>query len=229
MKYINNNLYEYGKNSLCISTDVLNINNLPEVIKGYICDALLNKEKIILFTDDILFNDIEKNLMDENFIINNINTGNFIIKSYNINDFNCETKEFLDIINIISDFKHRLRIIWDFKNVTKTDYKLEAIINCVEKIIEGSKDNVSNMVYIDDSAGNFNRLYKFCNLFERLIIIDRNKEMEFKNQDEIEKAIWMLQSNSQLKSQNKNLVLFNDIFSTIPKDSDESEFKNHNE
>ena len=81
------------------------------------------------------------------------------------------------------------------------------------------------MVYIDNSADNFNRLYKLNNLFERLIIIDRNKEMEFKNKDEIEKAIWMLQSNSQLKYQNKNLVLFNDVFSNIPKGSDENEFK----
>ena len=49
--------------------------------------------------------------------------------------------------------------------------------------------------------------------------------MEFINKDEIEKAIWMLQSNSQLKYQNKNLVLFNDIFSNIPKSTDENEFK----
>jgi signal transduction histidine kinase len=201
MKYINKNLYREGKNSLCIGTDFLNINNLPTAIKGYICDALLCKEKVILLTDDVLFNDIEeKNLMDEDLIIQNINTGNFIIKAYNIDDFNCETKEFLDIINIISDFKHRFRIIWDFKNLINKDYKLEVITKCVEKIIEGSKDNGSNMVYIDDSAGNFNRLYNLCNLFETLIIIDRNKEMEFKNQDEIEKAIWMLRSNTKLKA-----------------------------
>ena len=81
------------------------------------------------------------------------------------------------------------------------------------------------MVYIDNSVHNFNRLYRFVNLFEILIIIDRNKEMEFKNKDEIEKAIWMLQSNSQLKYQNKNLVLFNNIFSNIPKSTDENEFK----
>ena len=54
MKYINNNLYRDGKNSLCIGTDVLNINNLPKIIKEYISDALLNGEKIIFFTDDIL-------------------------------------------------------------------------------------------------------------------------------------------------------------------------------
>ena len=49
--------------------------------------------------------------------------------------------------------------------------------------------------------------------------------MEFKNKNEIEKAIWMIQSNSQLKYQNKNLVLFNDIFSNIPKNTDENEFR----
>ncbi len=68
MKYINNNLYRNGKNSLCIGTDVLNINNLPKIIKKYISDALINGEKIIFFTDDIFYKDIEKNFnSDEAF------------------------------------------------------------------------------------------------------------------------------------------------------------------
>ncbi|MBZ9684801.1 hybrid sensor histidine kinase/response regulator [Clostridium estertheticum] len=226
MKYINNNLYRDGKNSLCIGTDVLNINNLPKIIKKYISDALLNGEKIIFFTDDIFYKDIEKNFSSqEQFIRHNINTGNFKIKTYNITAFDYDYKEFLDIIDIISVVKQNLRIIWDFKNVIKRVGKLEAVIKCVEKIIECSKDNVSNMVYIDNSAHNFNRLNRFSNLFGKLIIIDRNREMEFRNKDEIEKAIWMLQSNSQLKYQNKNLVLFNDVFSNIPKSTDENEFK----
>ena len=200
MNYINKNLHKYGKNSLCIGTDFLNINNLPIVIKEYICAALLNEEKIILFTDDILFNDIdEKFTRDEDLIIHNINSGNFKIKSYNIDDFNFESEEFIDILNIISTFKQRFRIIWDFKNLINRDYKLETINKCVEKIIECSKDNVSNMVYIDDTVRKFNRLFKFSNIFEALIIIDRSKEMVFRSRDEIENAIWMLQSNSQLK------------------------------
>ena len=226
MKYINNNLNRNGENSLCIGTDVLNIDNLPKIIKKYISDALVNGEKIILFTDDIFYKDIEKNFnSNEEFIRNNINTGKFIIKPYNITVFDCDYKEFLDIIDIISAVKQKLKIIWDFKNVIKKANKLEVVVKCVEKIIEFSKANVSNMVYIDSSAHNFNRLYKFSNLFEILIIIDRNKEMEFRNKDEIEKAIWMLQSNSQLEYQNKNLVLFNDVFSNIPKSTDENEFK----
>ena len=226
MKYINNDLYRDGKNSLCIGTDVLNINNLPKIIKKNISDALINGEKIIFFTDDIFYKDIEKNFnSDEHFIRHNVNTGNFKIKTYNVTAFDYDYKEFLDIIDIISVVKQRLRIIWDFKNVIKRVGKLEAVIKCVEKILECSKDNVSNMVYIDNSAYNFNSLYRFSSLFQTLIIIDRNKEMEFTNKDEIEKAIWMLQSNSQLKYQNKNLVLFNDIFSNIPKSTDENEFK----
>ena len=224
MKYINNNLNGDGENSLCIGTDVLNIDNLPKIIKKYISDALINGEKIIFFTDDICYKDIEKNFnSNEEFIRHNINTGKFIIKTYNSTVFDYDYKEFLDIIDIISVVKQKLRIIWDFKNVIKRN-KLEAVVKCVEKIIEFSKANVSNMVYIDNTH-NFNRLYKFSNLFEILIIIDRNKEMEFRNKDEIEKAIWMLQSNSQLEYQNKNLVLFNDVFSNIPKSTDENEFK----
>ena len=226
MKYINNNLYRDDKNSLCIGTDILNINKLPKILKRYICDALINEEKIIFFTDDIYFEEIQKNFKrEEELIRQNINIGNFKIKSYNITAFNYSSKEFIDVINIICDSKQRLRIIWDFKNVIKRDYKLEAVIKCVEKIKECSKDNVSNMIYIDNSIRNFNKLFKFSNLFETLIIIDRNKEMEFKNEDEIEKAIWMLQSNSQLKYQNNNLLLFNNVFSNIPKSTDENEFK----
>ncbi|MGV8981531.1 ATP-binding protein [Clostridium sp.] len=226
MKYIKSNLYRNSKNSLCIGTDVLNINNLPQIIKKYISDALINGEKIIFFTDDIFYKDIEKNFSnDEDFIRNKINTGNFKIKTYNISDFDYESKEFKDIIDIITVVKQNLKIIWDFKNLIKRVGKFETVIKCVEKIIECSKDNVYNMVYIDNNAHNFNRLYRFSTLFEILIIIDRNKEMEFRNKDEIEKAIWMLQSNSQLKYQNKNLVLFNDVFSNIPKSTDESEFK----
>ncbi|MBW9158635.1 hybrid sensor histidine kinase/response regulator [Clostridium tagluense] len=226
MKYINNDLYKDGKNSLCIGTDVLNINNLPKIIKKYIYDALINGEKIIFFTDDIFYKNIGKNFnSDEEFIRHNINIGNFKIKTYNITAFHYEYKEFIDIIGIISVAKQKLKIIWDFKNVIKRAYKLETVIKCVEKIIECSKDNVSNMVYIENSGYSFNRLYRFTDLFEKLIIIDRNKEMEFRSKDEIEKAIWMLQSNSQLKYQNKNLVLFNDVFSNIPKSTDENEFK----
>ncbi len=226
MKYINDNLYKECKNSLCIGTDVLNVSDLPKIIKKYISDALINGEKVIFFTDDIFYNNIEKNFnSDEDLIRHNVNKGNFKIKTYNIASFDYDYKEFLDIIDIISVVKQELRIIWDFKNVIKRAYKLEAVIKCVEKIIECSNNNVTNMVYIDNIAYNFNRLHRFSNLFQALIIIDRNKEMEFTNKDEIEKAIWMLQSNSQLKYQNKNLVLFNDIFSNIPKSTDENEFK----
>lgn len=226
MKYINNSSYVDGKNSLCIGTDILNSNNLPRIIRKNISDALISGEKIIFFTDDIFYKDIEKNFnSNEDFIRHNVNSGNFKIKTYNITAFDYENEEFLDIIDIISVVKQKIRIIWDFKNAIKRVGKLEAIIKCVEKIIACSKDNVSNMVYIDNGAYNFNRIYRFCNLFETIIIIDRNKEMKFTNRDEIEKAIWMLQSNSQLKYQNKNLVLFNDIFSNIPKSTDENEFK----
>ena len=226
MKYINNNLDINGKNSLCIGTNILNINDLPNIIIKYITDALINEEKIILFTDDINYKNIENNFNShEKFISHNVTAGNFKIKSFNITAFDYDYKEFLDIIDIISVVKQKLRIIWDFKNVIKRAYKLETVIKCVEKIIECSKDNVSNMVYIDNSAPNFNKLYKLTNLFEILFIIDRNKELKFTNSDEIEKAIWMLKSNSQLRYQNKNLVLFNDVFSNIPKSTDEHEFK----
>lgn len=226
MKCINSDLHKDNKSSLCIGIDVLNISNLPKIIKKYISDALINEERIIFFTDDIFYNDIENSFIDyENFIKDNVNKGNFNIKTYSRSTFDYECKEFLDVLHIISQFKKKLRIVWDFKNVINKASKLEVIIKCVEKIMRCSKGNVSNMVYINNDIYNANRLYTFTNLFKKLIIIDRNREMEFINQDEMEKAIWMLQSNSQLKYQNRNLVLFNDISSNIPKSTDENEFK----
>ncbi|WP_291636102.1 HAMP domain-containing sensor histidine kinase, partial [Clostridium sp.] len=226
MKYINNDLYKDGNNSLCIGTDVLNINKLPKIMIKYISDALVNGEKIIFFTDDIFYNDIENNFnSDKDNIRNSVITGNFKIKTYDVSAFDYDYKEFLDIIDIISVVKQNLRIIWDFKNVIKRVGKLDGVIKCVEKIIHYSKDNVRNMIYIENNIYNFNKLYALSNLFQKLVIIDRNKEMEFTNKDETEKAIWILQSNSQLKYQNKNLVLFNDIFSNLPKSTDENEFK----
>ncbi|MFT5874405.1 MAG: signal transduction histidine kinase [Clostridium sp.] len=226
MKYINNDLYKDSNNSLCIGTDVLNINKLPKIIIKYISDALINGEKTIFFTDDIFYKDIENNFnSDKDIIRNSIITGKFKIKTYNVTDFDYDYDEFLDIIDIISVVKQNLRIIWDFKNVIRRVGKLDGVIKCVEKIIHYSKDNVRNMVYIENNVYNFNKLYTLSNLFQKLVIIDRNKEMEFINKDETEKAIWILQSNSQLKYQNKNLVLFNDIFSNIPKSTDENEFK----
>ena len=227
MKYTNNNLHIDCKNSLCIGTDVLNINNLPKTIKEYISDALLNKEKIILFSDDIFYKDIENNFSsDEELIRYNVCEGRFKIITYKINDFDYTYKNFLDlIIDIISADNEKLKIIWDFKNVSKIACKLQIVIKCVEKIIECSKGKVSNLIYIENDIYHFDALCTLSNLFDLLIIIDRNKEMEFLNKNEIEKAIWMLRSNSQLKQKNKNLVLFNDTFSNIPKSIDENEFK----
>lgn len=226
MKYINNNLYKDNKSSLCIGIDVLNISNLPKIIKKYISDALINGERVIFFIDDIFYKDIGKSFNGyEDLIRNNVDKGNFKIKTYNSETFNYNCKEFLEFIHIISEFKEKLKIVCDFKNLINKVGKLEVVIKCVEKIMQCSKNNASSMVYIDNDIYNFKRLYAFSNLFEKLIIIDRNKEMEFVNKDEMEKAIWMLQSNSQLKYENKNLVLFNDISSSIPKDSDENEFK----
>jgi len=204
MKYINKNLHRGGKNSLCIGTDELNINNLPTILKKYISDAIINNEKVIFFTDNIFSNNIEKNSNDvEKFIADNKNKDQFEIKPYNIAEFDYDCKVFLEIIDIIFVSKQKLRVIWDFKNVIKRDSKLESVIKCVQKIIDTSKDNVSNMVYIYNNVYKYNKLCNFSDLFQTLIIIDRNKEMEFTNKKEIEKAIWMLQSNSLLIYQNE--------------------------
>lgn len=226
MRCINSDLNEDNESSLCIGVDVLNISSLPKTIKKYISDALINGERIIFFTEDIFYDDIENSFMFyEDLTNDNIDKDSFDIKTYSSATFGYECDEFLDVLNIISQFNEKLRIVWDFKNVINKTKKLEVIIKCVEKIMQCSKDNVSNMVYVSDDICNDKRLYIFSNLFKKLIIIDKNKEMEFINQDEIEKALWMLQSNLQLKCQNRKLVLFNDISSNIPKDTDENEFK----
>ncbi|HEY8892245.1 MAG TPA: hybrid sensor histidine kinase/response regulator [Clostridium sp.] len=201
MKYINKNLYRGGKNTLCIGTDDLNINSLPKISKKYISDAIINNEKVIFFTDNIAYKDIEKNFNNDEDSIKS-NTDNFQIKTYDITSFDYDCKEFQGIIDIILDSKQKLRVVWDFENIIKRDSKLESVIKCVKKIVGSSKDNVLNMVYIYNNVYKFNGLRGLSDLFQTLIIIDRNKEMVFTNKNEIEKAIWMLQSNSLLKYQN---------------------------
>ena len=226
MEYIDSNLHRGGKNSLCISTDDVDINDLPKMIKRYISDALKNGEKVIFFTENIVRKNIEKIFRnDEELIRHNIDTGKFRIKTYDIDAFEYDYKEFLNTIDVILLDKQKLKIIWDFKNVIKKVSKLDVIVKCVEKIVEYSKYNVSNLVYIDNNIYNFNKFCTFSELFQTLIIVDRNKEMEFTNKNEIEKAIWMISSNYLLKYENKNLVLFGNIFSNIPKNININDYR----
>ncbi|MBU3114661.1 hybrid sensor histidine kinase/response regulator [Clostridium lacusfryxellense] len=227
MKYMDTNLHGGGKNSLCIDIDDdININNLPKMIKRYISDALKNGEKVIFFTDNLVYKNIQKNFTsDIELIKHNIDIGKLEIKAYDINLFDCDYKEFLDMIDIILLNKQKLNVMWDFKNVIINVDKLDILIKCIKNILENSKFNVSNLVYINNNIYNYNRLSLFSNLFLNLTIIDRNKEMEFSNKDEIEKAIWMISSNSLLKYKNQNLVQLGDIFSNIPKNIDINNYR----
>ena len=115
MKYLNNHLYKDYKSLLCIGTDSLNTSNLPNAMKQYMSDALINGEETILFTNNILYKDIENNFNSYgNFIRHNINRGKFKIKAYDGATFDYDCKEFLEMINIIYTYKGTLKVIWDF-------------------------------------------------------------------------------------------------------------------
>ncbi|MFD3155339.1 ATP-binding protein [Haloimpatiens sp. FM7330] len=218
---------EYN-NLLCVGIDNLNLIRLPKIIKRFIYNGLKDKERILIFTDNISYEDIEKNFLSyDEYINDNINQGNLRIKVYDSINYNTNDRDFLDILEIISLFKNKIRIIWDFKNIAKRPSKLDKVVKAVENIYRRvNKDNVKNLIYINNNTYDYKVFTNLCYKFNGVVIIDREEEILFNGKNEISKCIWLVQSIAQLKYKNNNLVLFNDELSSIPKTWDEEKFKN---
>ncbi|WP_034869844.1 hybrid sensor histidine kinase/response regulator [Clostridium lundense] len=215
-----------SKKVLCISTEFLNTNNFPIFIKEYISKALYKNEKVLIFTDDIIYKDLEEIFYSNSDIItHSINNGILGIKLYDPVNFNVNSDELLEILSYTAKTKEKINIIWDFKNFAKRMGKFKELNRCVENIFSYSNSKVTNMVYIDNYNYNVNLLERLCLNFNNMVIFDRNKEIYFNCSENISRILWILNSNAQLKYQNKNLVLFNDMFSNIPKTSDKDGFK----
>lgn len=215
-----------AKKILCISTEFLNTNKFPIFIKEYISKALYKNEKVLIFTDDLIYKDLEKVFYScEDLIIDSLNTGLLKINLYDPVSFGNNSKELLKILSYTAKTKEKINIIWDFKNFAKRSGKFKELNRCIENIFSYSNVKVRNMVYIDNYKYNMKLLEKLCANFDNMIVFDRNKELYFSCNEDIDKILWILNSNAQLKYQNKNLVLFNDMFSNIPKTSDKDGFK----
>lgn len=221
---IENKLY---KNMMYVNTDSFTINMLPNSIKEIVCNSLLNKEKVIIFTDENLYKDLEKIFLNEyDLIIKNLKSKKLIIRIYDSLNFNVNSKELLDILNYTAKTKEKITVIWDFKNYARRLNKLDKLINCTNNIISYSNVKVKNIIYINNYKYNAKSLRDLCLMFSNIIILDRNKEIVFQCDKEIDKILWILNSNAELKYQNNNLVMFNDVFSNIPKTLDKNIFKN---
>ncbi len=216
------------KKLLCIGTEVLNTNNyFPRIMKEFIFNGLLNNETVIVFTDDILYKDLKNVFNDHpNLIIECLNKGILQIRSYDTIGFNKNSKEFLELLGIIAKTKNKIWMVWDFKNVARKFGKLDILKKYIEDIFSYSNDSVYNLVYMNNSNYSTDNFISFLSEFDALIVKDRNLEMYFECKNEVEKAVWALQSSAQLKYENSTLVLFNDMFSNIPKTLDKYEFKN---
>ncbi|WP_164509120.1 hybrid sensor histidine kinase/response regulator [Clostridium rectalis] len=216
-----------AKKILCISTELLNFNNFPNFIKEYISKSLHKNEKLIIFTDDILYKDLQKLYNhSSNIIVTGLKNNTLQIKLYDPVNFNLNSEELLEILNHTAKTDEKINILWDFKNLARKTGKLRNLIRYVENIFSYSNYKVTNLIYINNHDYNFNLLEIFCSKFEYLVIFDRNKELCYKCNESISNILWILNSNYQLKYQNSNLVLFNEMFSNVSKTIDNDGFKN---
>lgn len=215
-----------AKKILYISTEFLNTNNFPIFIKEYISKPLGKNEKVLIFTDDLIYKDLEEVFFsDSNLITDSLNNGVLEIKLYDPVTFNINSQELLEILSYTAKTKEKINIIWDFKSFAKRSGKFKELNRCIENIFSYSNLKVTNMVYMHNYNYNMELLENLCLNFQHLIVFDRGKELYFSCNEDIDRMLWILNSNAQLKYQNKNLVLFNDIFSNIPKTSDKDGFK----
>ncbi|KAJ52871.1 signal transduction histidine kinase/CheY-like chemotaxis protein [Clostridium tetanomorphum] len=214
------------KKILCISTEFINANNFPVFIKEYISKELYKNEKVFIFTDDLLYKDLEEIFYSySELIINSLNSGILKVQLYDPDNFGTNSEDLLQILKYTAKTKEKINIIWDFKNFARRSGKLKELSKCIENIFSYSNEKVRNIVYMNNYNYNIDLLEKICVRFDGMIISDRNKELYFDCNKDIKKILWILNSNAQLKYQNNNLVLFNDMFSNISKTSDKDAFK----
>lgn len=212
---------------LCINLDNTNYDKIPNSIKEYIYNGLKEQEKVLIFTDYISYQDVERSFPTIcQYINSSFAKGNLQIKMYNSIKFREDSSKIINTLDVLSKSKSNIRIIWDFKNVIKKPGELAYIIEFIECIFSKfNNKNAKNLIYINNYVYDLKLFQKLCDKFKALIIFNKDKQIIVKSKNEIKKNIWLLQNNAQLKFQNNNLVLFNDEFSTIPKEADEEKFK----
>lgn len=220
-------MYMNSKNYMYINTEKLNTTNFPSAIKNNILNALFNNQKIIIVTDSIYSNELENIFKSySEYLIKTINNNNLIFKIYDSNNFNIEYP--LQIIDEICNENNKIFILWDVKNLVKKNKNLEKMIGVSKKIIEKCNEkNIINMVYMDNYKYELELFTEICSEFESLTIYDRGKEITFDRKEDFYKAAYLLQSYTELKYQNKNLLLFNETMANIPMNFHKDEFKNN--
>lgn len=228
MELLYNKMIDYNKNNkiLYINTDYIIKKNNTKVIKDFILYSIKNGEKIFIFTDDLLYADLKLVFKDDyNIIDNSLDKGILDIKFYNRIKIVKDINNFYKIVEEEIKYKNKINIVWDFKNLSKYINDIKKIDLCIEKLNFNDKDKnkVRNLVYINNNY-NLTMVKDLYLKFESVIILNRNKELYFNNNEDLLKTRWLLNSNAQLKYQNENLILFNSTFNNMPKTYNKIEF-----
>ncbi|OFH96899.1 hypothetical protein CLOACE_22970 [Clostridium acetireducens DSM 10703] len=194
---------------LCISTEDIKFNNLPKVLKKFILEGLNNEYEVIVFTDDAICENLEKVSYEyKDLIYNSLRVKRLKFEIYNSLSFNENSLEFTELLNYINNSNFNIRVIWDFNSIVKSIGNIELIDKCIKKIFSCSNKNIKNLVYVKNMSYNFNLFKDFCKKFDKIFILDRYREINFSVNEEIEKVLWILQSNAQLEYKNSTLLLF---------------------
>ena len=225
MESLYNKMVDCNKNNkiLYINTDFIIKKSNGEVIREFILDSIKNGEKLFLFTDDFLCSDLKSLFKDDfNIIKNALDNRILKLKFYNKINIADDVNKFYKILGKLIKSKDKINIVWDFKNLSKYINKMKKLNLYIEQLSFSHKDKIRNLVYISNYY-NLKMTKDIYSKFESIIVLDRNKELYFDDED-FSKARWLLKSNAQLKYENDKLISFNNTFANIPKTSNKSEF-----
>lgn len=203
---------------ICVSTEKLSVENFPGYLKNYILEGINNKEKVVIITDTIYCKELEKIFnKDYDYVKKNITEKNILMEIYDSNNYISKILPHL-MESFIDNHYNNCRILWDLKNILKKKEALEESIYYIRNILNTSLfNNIKSVVYMNNTRYQGDIFETFCKEFNTLVVCDKGRELYFNGKEEIEKASYFLQSYAEVKSQNRNLVLFNETMLNIPK------------
>ncbi|EDS76942.1 sensor histidine kinase [Clostridium botulinum C str. Eklund] len=208
------------KNCLYIDNEKLRLKKTFIFIKETIKKTLNEKGKIIIFTDNLFFNETHEIFDDEmEVLFENINKENIFLEI--CDDYEMYFDHLLKLVNNIYSVNNNILVIWNVNNIQKYE-----IYNRFKKLISCFEDkNIKNLVYIKNKKYNFDTFYNFSKSFEQIVIYNNNKELIFNEKEDFYKAINFICSYGELKHQNENLLFFNNVMTNIPMNYHKDDFQ----
>ncbi|KEH95644.1 hybrid sensor histidine kinase/response regulator [Clostridium massiliodielmoense] len=208
------------KNCLYIDNEKLRLKKTFIFIKETIKKTLNEKGKIIIFTDNLFFNETHEIFDDEmEVLFENINKENIFLEI--CDDYEMYFDHLLKLVNNIYSVNNNILVIWNVNNIQKYEIynRFKKLISCFEH------KNIKNLVYIKNKKYNFDTFYNFSKSFEQIVIYNNNKELIFNEKEDFYKAINFICSYGELKHQNENLLFFNNVMTNIPMNYHKDDFQ----